>query len=343
MTDDCAVSVVISTYNRGPQLSTALDVLLTQGGGVGYEIIVVDNNSTDNTRNLVLSRMAGPGGGILRYVFEPKQGLPHARNAGILAARAPIIAFTDDDVYAANDWVAAIKRAFDEHPEVDCIGGPVLPSVPERLPGWTSNQYGPLAIQDKGDRKVLIGPENASPCLIGANFSFRRSAFEKAGFFSPDYPRTQDRELQLRLWKAGGRGLYVPDVVVMVDVPEERLIKEYFRSWYARVGRYHSRMEYLDVIDRDGRLVDPPPPEARLFGVPAFLYAQLASSIGRWLIAKLRLREADAFFHENRVRYLANYVIERWRSHRRAQAGAAIADIARFARWRLTRRRPRVV
>ncbi len=88
----------------------------------------------------------------LRYVFEGQQGLSYARNAGVAAARAPLIAFTDDDVRAACDWVVSIKRAFDEHPEVDCIGGKVLPRWLSDPPLWlTREHWPPLALVDYGE------------------------------------------------------------------------------------------------------------------------------------------------------------------------------------------------
>src|SRR3990170_1802357 len=107
------VSVVISTYNRASQLSAALDALCAQVGGVNYEVVVVDNNSTDATAQVAASRSRlHPH---LRYIFEPRQGLPFARNTGVQATRAEIVAFTDDDVEVGPEWVSTIKRLFDEN------------------------------------------------------------------------------------------------------------------------------------------------------------------------------------------------------------------------------------
>src|SRR5436305_8400951 len=141
MNEPFDVSVIISTYNRCEMLPAALESILAQEtAGTRYELIVVDNNSTDKTREVVESFIAR-GHANLRYVFEGKQGLSHARNAGIAAARAPIIAFTDDDVRAASDWVASIKRVFDEHPEVDFVGGKVLPRWEAEPPSWLTPDH----------------------------------------------------------------------------------------------------------------------------------------------------------------------------------------------------------
>src|SRR5262249_37781684 len=118
----------MSTYNRGELLADAVRSILAQqhSDTPAFELIVVDNNSTDGTHE-VIERFSTLDPRV-RYVFEPQRGSSHGRNAGIRAARAPIVAFTDDDVRAQPDWLAAIIRAFDEHPHTDVIGRPGLPT-----------------------------------------------------------------------------------------------------------------------------------------------------------------------------------------------------------------------
>lgn len=321
---------MLSTYNRCAQLSSALGALKTQTGGVHYEVIVVDNNSTDDTRALVEGQLGHfPN---LRYLFEPRQGLPHARNAGILAARAPIVAFTDDDVEVGPEWVATIKRVFDDHADVDMIGGRVRPIWPGALPPWfTPTQLGPFALGERGDAPIRVSASNAAPCLVGANFAFRREVFDRVGLFDPDYVKSQDREIQLRLWRAGGVGLYVPDLAIAVKVPPERLTKRYFRHWYTMYGIYHSRMRLLDAIDRHGRLVTPG--GRTFFGVPGFLYRSLLKSLWHWGAALLQFDSPAAFHWENRSRYLFSYIRERyagaWQARRRRRTAALRAEESR--------------
>src|ERR1044071_1939172 len=119
------ITVIISTYNRSEMLAGAIESALEQESqGVSYEVIVVDNNSTDKTREVVEGYIER-GHENLRYVFEAKQGVSYARNTGIAKARAEIIAFADDDVRVAKDWVAKIKAEFDAHPEIDFLGGKI--------------------------------------------------------------------------------------------------------------------------------------------------------------------------------------------------------------------------
>ncbi|HET9786097.1 MAG TPA: glycosyltransferase, partial [Pyrinomonadaceae bacterium] len=113
------ITVVISTFNRCEMLPAAIESVLTQeASGVSYELIVVDNNSTDSTKQVVHS-FINQGHQNLRYVFEPQQGLSYGRNAGIKNARGAIIVFFDDDVRAHPDWLSNIKRAFDLYTEID--------------------------------------------------------------------------------------------------------------------------------------------------------------------------------------------------------------------------------
>src|SRR5690348_18335736 len=102
--------------------ATLQGLFAQEEGTVRYEIVIVDNNSTDNTRQVVES-FGGRSGPVLRYVFESRQGVSQGRNAGVTAARAGIIAFTDDDVVPTPGWVAQIKRAFAEHQHIDFVGG----------------------------------------------------------------------------------------------------------------------------------------------------------------------------------------------------------------------------
>ena len=332
-----AVSVVVSTHNRQDDLRGALQSLQHQVGGVPYEILIVDNNSSDDTR-AVVERAIESSPVPLIYLFEPRQGVSYGRNTGILHARAPVIAITDDDCRAAPDWVAAIVRTLEKYPDVDCIGGRVVPVWPEYVPSWfTQLQTSPLAICEHGDRDLPVDAGHAAICLLTANLAVRRSAFDKAGVFSTEYPRGQDRELQLRMWGAGCRGLYAPGVVVTVPIPPERLKEPYFRSWYRKYGKVHARLELLDRLDKNGRLVSPPE-HSRLFGTSPHVYRSFAVSILGWLSAVVRRREAERAYHANRICYFGNYIATSFKRAREAQPGSVLSHLARFLVGRLRRR-----
>ena len=325
------MSVVVPTHNRKELLRETLETLLRQrAGAVRYEVLVVDNNSSDGTRAVVEEFARGCP--FVRYIFEPRPGVSYARNTGIAAAGAPLIAFIDDDIEADPAWVATIKRMFDEHPEIDCVGGRIDARWAAPPPAWlTSMHWGPVALQSEKGATPYIDAENASPCLMTANFASRRAALEEVGGFSPDYLRDEDRELQLRLWAAGKRGLYVGAIAVTTEVPLERMTKAYHRTFYLRVGQMHARMRYRDRIDREGRLVPEGIRSVTFLGAPGYLYRSLLHHAAGWLGRVAILDWNGAFFHETRVLYFASYISARYRQQ--GPAPWAIPwDVVRFAR-----------
>lgn len=343
------ISVVISTYNRAGRLPAALDALLAQTGGVPYEIIVVDNNSTDETARIIVERArAHPD--RLRGVFEPRQGLSYGRNTGISLARAPIVAFTDDDVRVMPEWVAEFARAFREHPDIDFVGGRVLPEWLAPPPRWlTTAHWSPLALQDYGDAPMFTGPERAI-CLVGASLAFRRRVFDRVGFFTPALGRvkdgigsTEDHDLQLRAWRAGMRGMYAPAVLSYADVTPDRMVKAYHRRWHRGHGRHCALMRLREYVPADLGPLDERGDLVMLFGSPAFVYSEWLRSAYRWTGAVCRRK--DSLFYANAIRHVWSYIRTRYALHRDEGGVGAAAELARFvrayARKRMSRLRVR--
>jgi GT2 family glycosyltransferase len=324
----CDLTIVLGTFNRADQLDAALCHLLAQGdGGPSYELVVVDNNSADRTREIVEAHLA-EADGRLRYLFEPRQGLSYARNAGIAAARGDIVAFTDDDVRVSADWTASIARAFRAHPDVDCVGGRILPVWPAHPPPWLTRRHwiGPLALQDYGEHAFVVDARRPRS-LAGASLAFRKRVFDRIGVFSPDFPRSEDTELLLRLWRGGGRSLYVPDMITHAAVQTERLTKDYHRRWHSNIGGCNARMSLEELSDPVLGLRDACPTIPRVFGAPRFAFRQLASEVVRWGIASLAGHEDAAFSHETRVRLLGAYIRE---SRALSRCRAEVAEVAEF-------------
>jgi glycosyltransferase involved in cell wall biosynthesis len=332
------VSVVVPTYNRARLLARTLESLMAQrAGATRFEILVVDNNSIDDTPAVV--RAFTGRSPEVTYLIERRQGVSHARNAGIAAARAPIVAFTDDDVEVAPTWVATVKHVLDANPDVDCIGGRVAPRWSVPPPRWlTSQHWGAVALQGPKGPTPYVDADHAAPCLITANFACRRAALEQVGGFSGAFLRDEDRELQLRLWDAGKRGLYVEEMHTSTVVPPDRLTRSFHRRFNIRVGVQHARMRYRERVDRDGRLVRQPSPAATLFGTPGFIYRGLLGHAVAWAWCAARLQWTRAFFHETRALYFAGYIWSRWREDRRSLA-AAPSEALRFTRAILRNRR----
>jgi GT2 family glycosyltransferase len=339
------VSVVVSTYNRSDRLGLALEALLAQAGAPPYEVIVVDNNSSDGTRQVV-SNIAATAHGSVTYAFEPRQGLSYGRNTGIHLARAQIVAFTDDDVRVAPDWIAQMERAFREHPDATYVGGRVLPHWLEPPPRWlTTAHWSPLALQDYGEEAVWVGRERAV-CLVGASLAFRRAAFDRVGLFTPALGRikdgigsTEDHDMQLRLWRAGMHGLYAPDVRSSADVTPDRMRKEYHRRWHRGHGRHCALMRLREHVPADlGPMIEPGD-MVLLFGSPAFVYSEAVRTAYRWLDAVCRRK--DSLFYANRLLHTWGYLrtgYELFSAERHRTAAAEVRMFLRaYARKRMAR------
>jgi glycosyltransferase involved in cell wall biosynthesis len=330
------VSVIVSTYNRAATLRSALRSLLAQDAGeVRYEVVIVDNNSQDETRHVVATCGRGTAS-RLAYLFEPRQGVSYGRNTGIAAAGAPILAFTDDDVVVASDWVRAIKRVFDAHPEIAAAGGKVLPPAGLRWPAWlTRDHWSPLALVDLGHRPLLFDAR-WPVCLLTANLSFRREVFDRVGRFAPEVQRVrdgigsmEDHELLMRLYRSGELVLYAPDLQVYSDVTPERLTKAYHRRWHSGHGRFYAIVRDETVEQSD----------ARLFGIPGHM---LRASLGEgwaWLAAMLRGRPAAAFLHEVQLRFLFGYFRERRKQFITQGSTGTLRELAGFVGALSKRRR----
>ena len=296
------LSVILPTYNRVDRLRRAIDALLRQAGDPGeYEILVVDNNCSDGTADY----LAGIDDARVHVIRERRQGLSHARNAGLSQARGTIVAFTDDDVEVAPDWVSTIVAALRGHPELDGVGGRVLPAWSGTRPHWlTRAHWAPLALQDHGDCRRVFDRHNPIG-LIGANVAFRAGVFDRIGDFSPDVQRvgdgigsTEDHELLTRLYDAGGRMLYTPRMLVRAVVQPDRFDRSYHRRWHEGHGRFHALMR------------SPGMEAARmsLLGVPSHLLRRAASDAAAWFVSALHGDWDGAFNAELRLRFFSGFV-----------------------------------
>src|SRR5205823_4154947 len=108
------------------------------------------------------------------------------RNRGMAAARAPLLAFLDDDVRPAADWILTAWRSITSHPDVDCLGGRIEPHWPAHPPAWLTHQlFGPVALQIGRGNGALFDRDHASACLVSANFICRASVLREVSGFSP--------------------------------------------------------------------------------------------------------------------------------------------------------------
>jgi glycosyltransferase involved in cell wall biosynthesis len=227
--DKVRISVVVCTHRNPLLLNKTLESLSIQTIRRGlYEVIVVDNNSGDSTRQVV-DRYPE-----VRYIFEEKLGLSHARNTGVQDVRGDIIAFIDDDAEASEGWLEALLKIYEAVPDAWAVGGKVLPIWDAPKPDWiTEDKFRQLSLVVWGDAsRPLHWPER----IIGTNCSFRRQVFSDIGFFDTGLGRigtvllgNEDTEIQQRIHALGRLVYYTPDAVVHHHVPAHRMTREYFK------------------------------------------------------------------------------------------------------------------
>jgi len=234
-------SVVVCTYRRPDTLPKVIESLLVQTLPEDqFEIIIVDNNSKDQTEKIV-QRFVQNNPGRIRYVLEPRQGLSFSRNRGVDASAGEVLAFIDDDAVADPDWLKILLGGFQDQ-EVWAVGGKVLPVWLGVRPPWLEDSLlRNLSIVDWGDReRHLIWPER----LIGTNISFRKDVFTSIGLFDILLGRkgtallgNEDTEIQERIHHLKRIVLYIPEATVHHFVSAERLSKKYFYRRAFGTGR----------------------------------------------------------------------------------------------------------
>jgi glycosyltransferase involved in cell wall biosynthesis len=300
------ISVVLCTHNRSQSLSKALDSVAasTLPGSVDWEVLVVDNNSSDQTR-AVVEEFSGRYPGRFRYAFEPQPGKSYALNTGIHESRGDVLAFMDDDVIVEPTWLRNLTASL-HNGEWAGAGGRILPQQNFSPPRWLALD-GPYGLGsmlyahfDLGDK---AGELDRAP--FGTNMAFQKKIFEKYGGFRTDMGpcpgseiRNEDTELGRRLMAAGERLRYEPLAVVYHVVQENRVRKEFFLSFWFEHGR--------SVIREVG-------PRPDIWGIPR-CYFSIPKGIGLTLLAALRwmlaLNPQRRFHLKGLVWYFAGQIVE---------------------------------
>jgi glycosyltransferase involved in cell wall biosynthesis/coenzyme F420-reducing hydrogenase beta subunit/polysaccharide pyruvyl transferase WcaK-like protein/lipopolysaccharide biosynthesis regulator YciM len=226
-------SVIICTYNRSALLAESLKSLIQQSfPSDRFEILVVDNNSTDNTREVTES-FASNSPVSVRYIFEKEQGLSIARNTGIRNAKGEIIAFVDDDIHADENWLSAIVGAY-EDPSVGCAGGPIRPIWLGQKPSWLDKMWEPYLTINEFEEARIAGQFRWPNTPWGANISFRKSVFDTIGRFPANLGRVGSSLLsneEVNICKkiaAAGIKIRFAEAVIHHKIPVERLSKQWF-------------------------------------------------------------------------------------------------------------------
>jgi glycosyltransferase involved in cell wall biosynthesis len=257
------ISVIVPTHNRSVQLLTTLNSLVLLDFDPGaYEVIVVDNASTDDTRAVAEGFIARNGSHSLRYVYDAVPGLLTGRHKGAMEAKGELLSFVDDDIEADRGWLRAIDSAFRD-PEVHLVGGKCLPKYEVDPPAWLSHFWKHdaagdrcpwLSLIDLGEKIKFIDPI----FVWGLNYSIRKKTLYDLGGFHPDnipsrlqrFQGDGETGLSNKIKSSGLKALYHPGALVHHLISKERLTPEYFekRAFYEGVCSSYSE------IRRSGKL-----------------------------------------------------------------------------------------
>jgi glycosyltransferase involved in cell wall biosynthesis len=273
------ITVILCTFNRCQLLAKALDSVAVSilPESVEWEVLVMDNNSIDQTREVV-EDFCRQYPGRFRYLFEPRQGKSYALNSGIAAAKGDVLAFMDDDVTVEPTWLHNLTAPLEDGKWAGS-GGRILPKWTCTAARWLPPDgrfvSGPLALFDLGAEPGVL-----TETPFGTNMAFQKKMFGKYGCFRTDLGprpgseiRNEDTEFGRRLMTAGEQLRYEPSAVVYHLVPQKRVQKAYFLAWWFDKARADIRESGI-------------PCDARwsIFGIPANLFGRLRRWTFRWMV-----------------------------------------------------------
>ena len=237
-------SVIFCTYNREKYIYNAMKSIVEQDFTyTDYEIVLINNNSTDSTENICNRFREDYPQVRFRYFIETNQGLSYARNRGVKESRGDILVFVDDDATVFESYLPSINIFFDAYPEVNACGGPIVPVYEVEKPKWLSHYTEQLlgGALYEGDK---VKPFSNGKYPGGGNSAFRKEVFEKYGLFNVELGRkgteligAEEKDLYDRLTRGNEQFYYLPQMGIHHYIPEKKLTKAHFRELTYSIGK----------------------------------------------------------------------------------------------------------
>ena len=304
MTPAVRLDVLVPTHNRAPLLERCVRSVLNapQPADLDVHVTVICNACSDDSTEIV-RRLQAAFPRRLSLVQERRRGKSRALNAGIAATYGDLVGMIDDDEEIDQRWLELVAHALRD-PGLDFIGGPYVPVWASPPPDWLPDDY--LAVLGAADNGAIERPyDRTFPGILkGGNAVIRRATLMRVGpyaeYLGPgSYARLfscEDEDMYWRLLKAGAAGKYLPELVVYHYISEQRLTREYYRSWcfWRGVSR--------GLMDRRHPL-----PVAYLAGVPRFLWGQAARGLMRLALSARPRPPRESFGDELRMWDVAGY------------------------------------
>lgn len=255
------LSVIICTYNREKYIYKCLQNLANNRSNTDWELLVVDNKSTDNTLNEIKRFEQDYNPANYRYILETEQGLSFARNRGIKEAKGDWLVFLDDDAFVKNDYIEKLQNYITELPDMQAFGGKIVPlfedgKIPKWLCHWNLSWVSALNLGNK----VKLFKGSAFP--TGANMGFKQEMVDLYGAFNTQLGRTgkkliggEEKDFFNRLKSGGAKIYYLPEIPVQHCIPASRTTIDYIERLGFGVGvseRYRtvniSRLAYCKQL-----------------------------------------------------------------------------------------------
>ena len=277
-------TVVICTYNREKNMPVCIAALEQQEqvSDIKWEVLIVDNNSSDDTKKTVMSLIEQSNLNI-RYTFEPEQGLNHARNRGMQESKGTCYAYIDDDITVSKNWLHAMYCSLTEN-DADAMGGIIHLDPSVQLPTWISKNpemYGFLGYQDFGEQAMQVDGIKQYP--FGGNMAFNRRVIKSVGFFNTQLGRKGEGTKKGELFKGAetdyfhrlaaledAKIFYTPDAIVYHHILPHQLKKDYFLTIHRNAGyqrAFHDQNHY----------------SRKLMGIPLFLFPQVMRALFKYI------------------------------------------------------------
>jgi len=242
-------SIIIPTRNRAIPLASAIQTIILQDYPIPqFEIIIVDNGSTDHTKKNVETAILNNPTCNIKYVFEPEPGLLSGRHRGALEAKGDILIFVDDDIEPVKTWLTSIMETFEDE-DIHLVGGPSFPKFEVEPPEWIYSFFqiyqdqficAPLSLSYRGDQKIIIDAR----FVWGLNYSIRKKTLFNLGGFHPDcipkelqcFQGDGETGLCMKINDKSLKAIYSPKVAVYHNIPRKRLTVSYFKERFYYQG-----------------------------------------------------------------------------------------------------------
>lgn len=298
------ISVVLCTHNQAERLrKTLLQIRNLTPPSRPWELLVVNNNCSDNSAELLAEQDWRPEGLPIRVVLETKLGLSNARNRGVVEANGEYLLFVDDDENPCSDWLVAYEQEILTH-QPDALGGriEVMFEHGDRPPWLQDELLGFLGLLNHGEAQWLTEPRKP---FYGGNFAVKKTVFDTAGNFDAELGRKgrvnsggEDTDFYRRLLDLGCRIRWVPDAIIYHRIRSDKLRRSYFLELHYRQGISEGLQKR-----GDGRRIPPP-----------YLFGQWLRSLKNALAARLSKGRNHSLRAEMNVIYFTGY-IKAWILH----------------------------